>query len=128
MVCPRIHFSFSLAMQLPYFFGSNSISKKNKIRTGEIVNYMLYNYRTNSLKTYGEFLRHGLQRQGQIHCLETFCKVLLGAQDLKITREDRRYVWCKNINLVQINGANSFEDRNLCHAGIKIQLGCSFSN
>ncbi len=128
MVCPRIHFSFSLAMQLPYFFGSNYISKKNKIRTGEIVNYMLYNYRTNSLKTHGDFLDM-VYKDGQIHCLETFCKVLLGAQDLKITREDRRPVWCKNINLGQIgNGANSFENRNLCHAGIKIQLDCCFSN
>ncbi len=87
-------------MQLPNFFGSNSISKKNKIRTGEIVNYM-YNYRTNSLKTYGDFLDM-VYKDGQIHCPETFCKVLLVAQDLKITREDRRPVWCKNINLVQI--------------------------
>jgi hypothetical protein len=54
---------------------------------------------------------------------------VLGAQDLKITRKDRRIEWCKNINLLQIgNGANNFENRNLCHAGIKIQLGCSFSD
>ncbi len=128
MVCPSIHFSFSLAMQLPNFFASNFILKKNKIRTEEIVNYMLYNYRTNSLKTYGDFLDM-VYKDGQIHRLETFCKVLLGAQDLKITREDRRPVRCKNINLLQIgNGANSFENRNLCYAGIKIQLGCSFSH
>jgi hypothetical protein len=53
---PKHSFFFLSCHAASQLFWSNSISKKNKIRTGEIVNYMLYNYRTNSLKTYRDFL------------------------------------------------------------------------